>query len=63
MGPPDPILGVSVAFRNSKAPNKVNVGVGAYRDDQGKPWVLPSVREVRTLPASVHLVKHMFFDK
>lgn len=24
---------------------KINVGVGAYRDDNGKPWVLPSVAE------------------
>jgi len=44
MGPKDPILGVSEAFKASKDPNKINVGVGAYRDDQGKPWVLPSVR-------------------
>ena len=26
-------------------PDKVNVGVGAYRCDQGKPFVLPVVRE------------------
>jgi len=44
MGPKDPILGVSEAFKASKDPKKVNVGVGAYRDDNGKPWVLPSVR-------------------
>ncbi len=25
-------------------PDKVNVGVGAYRDDNGKPFVLPVVR-------------------
>lgn len=23
----------------------MNLGVGAYRDDDGKPWVLPSVKE------------------
>jgi aspartate aminotransferase, mitochondrial len=47
MGPPDPILGVSVAFNKSTNPKKVNLGVGAYRDDQGKPYVLNSVRKVR----------------
>jgi aspartate/tyrosine/aromatic aminotransferase len=26
-------------------PDKVNVGVGAYRDDSGKPFVLPVVRD------------------
>ena len=25
-------------------PNKVNLGQGTYRDENGKPWVLPSVR-------------------
>jgi aspartate/tyrosine/aromatic aminotransferase len=28
MGPPDPILGVSVAFKNSTDPRKMNLGVG-----------------------------------
>ncbi|KAL2593130.1 hypothetical protein AAZX31_12G121500 [Glycine max] len=28
-----------------QSPNKVNVGVGAYRDDDGKPVVLECVRE------------------
>lgn len=23
---------------------KVNLGIGAYRDENGKPWILPSVR-------------------
>lgn len=33
-------------------PNKMNLGVGAYRDDTGKPYVLPSVRKVRSLGIS-----------
>ena len=45
MGPPDPILGVSEAFKRDSNPSKMNLGVGAYRDDQGKPFVLPSVRK------------------
>jgi aspartate aminotransferase, mitochondrial len=44
MGPPDPIVGLNGAFQEDPAPNKVIVGVGAYRDDHGKPYVLPSVR-------------------
>jgi len=43
-GPPDAILGIAQAFGASKAPNKVNVCVGAYRDENGIPWVLPSVK-------------------
>ncbi|KAK1275926.1 hypothetical protein QJS04_geneDACA000876 [Acorus gramineus] len=41
----DPILGVTEAFLADTSPNKVNVGVGAYRDDNGKPVVLDCVRE------------------
>lgn len=44
-GPPDPILGVTEAFKRDTDPRKINLGVGAYRDGQGKPYVLPSVRE------------------
>jgi len=44
MGPPDSILGIASAFRACQDPNKVNICVGAYRDSDGSPWVLPSVR-------------------
>ena len=44
-GPPDAILGIAANFRASTAENKVNVAVGAYRTNEGVPWVLPSVRE------------------
>ncbi|XP_055372864.1 aspartate aminotransferase, mitochondrial [Condylostylus longicornis] len=45
MGPPDAILGVTEAYKRDQNPNKINLGVGAYRDDNGKPFVLPSVRK------------------
>jgi len=45
LGPPDAILGVTEAYKRDTNPKKVNLGVGAYRDDQGKPFVLPSVRK------------------
>ncbi|KAK8710066.1 hypothetical protein V6N13_145408 [Hibiscus sabdariffa] len=43
--PKDPILGVTEAFLADPDPDKINVGVGAYRDDNGKPVVLECVRE------------------
>ncbi|XP_054283776.1 aspartate aminotransferase, mitochondrial isoform X2 [Macrosteles quadrilineatus] len=43
MGPPDAILGVTEAYKRDTNPKKINLGVGAYRDDNGKPYVLPSV--------------------
>jgi aspartate aminotransferase len=44
MGPPDPILGISVAFKKDPSPAKMNLGVGAYRDDNGQPFVLECVK-------------------
>ncbi|GMI45081.1 hypothetical protein TrCOL_g6549 [Triparma columacea] len=52
MGPPDPIIGLNDAFKNDTNPNKVNVGVGAYRDDLGSPYVLPVVRKAESLVSS-----------
>lgn len=45
MGPPDAILGLVDAFNKDTDPNKVSLSVGAYRTDEGKPLVLPSVKE------------------
>jgi len=42
--PPDPILGLLEKYRQDKDPRKVNLTAGAYRDEVGKPWILPSVR-------------------
>ena len=47
--PPDPILGISEAFKASDAADKINLGVGAYRDEDLKPVVLEVVKEVRAL--------------
>jgi hypothetical protein len=44
LGPPDAILGIAQSYRQCEDPRKVNVCVGAYRDEEGKPYVLPCVR-------------------
>jgi len=44
-GPEDPILGITVAYLKDTSMKKVNLGVGAYRDDIGRPYVLECVRE------------------
>ena len=44
MAPKDPILGVNELFAADKNPNKVNLGVGVYYDDNGKVPLLESVR-------------------
>lgn len=45
MGPADPILGLTERFNKDADARKVSLGVGAYRDDNGKPYLLPSVLE------------------
>ncbi|KAE8899655.1 Aspartate aminotransferase [Phytophthora fragariae] len=45
MGPADPILGLTERFNKDTDPRKISLGVGAYRDDDSKPYVLPSVQE------------------
>ena len=39
------ILSIPQAYLKDDFPHKVNVGVGAYRCDEGMPFVLPVVRE------------------
>jgi aspartate aminotransferase len=42
--PPDAIFEVTKNYLADNNPNKVNIGAGTYRDENGKPWTLPSVR-------------------
>ncbi|KAI8851926.1 pyridoxal phosphate-dependent transferase [Chytridium lagenaria] len=56
-GPPDPILGVTEAFRADKNPKKMNLGVGAYRDDNNKPYVLEAVKKAERIIQDLKLDK------
>ncbi|KAI9276406.1 aspartate aminotransferase [Sporodiniella umbellata] len=56
-GPPDAILGVSEAYKKDTAPQKMNLGVGAYRDDGGKPYVLTSVKKAEKMMTEKNLDK------
>ena len=47
--PADPILGLNDSFKKCEAPEKVLLGMGAYRDDAGKPFILPCVRRAEEL--------------
>ncbi len=48
-GPEDAMFGLMAAYRRDENPKKVDLGIGAYRDDNAKPWVLPVVKMVRQL--------------
>jgi aspartate aminotransferase/aromatic-amino-acid transaminase len=55
--PPDPILGLSEAFRNDPNPAKINLSVGVYQDESGKSPVLASVKEAETRIAKASATK------
>ena len=43
LAPPDPILNLNTLYNEDTNPNKVNLGVGAYRDENGKSVILNCV--------------------
>ena len=43
--PKDPILYFNQLYAADKNPAKANLAVGAYADDNGKPWILPSATQ------------------
>ena len=47
--PADPILGLSAAFKLEDNPNKVDLGVGVYKNEDGKTVILDSVAKAQTI--------------
>lgn len=43
MGPKDPIIGLNEQFKEDSSPLKQLLGMGAYRDNDGAPYILPCV--------------------
>ncbi|AOS98179.1 Aspartate aminotransferase [Microbulbifer aggregans] len=46
--PPDPILGLLASYRVDENPNKIDLGVGVYKDESGHTPVLQAVKEAET---------------
>lgn len=46
MAPPDPILGTALAYKADTSKDKMNLGIGAYRDDNEKPYPFKCVMKV-----------------
>jgi len=46
---PDPILGLTEIYNTDPNPEKINLGVGIYQNEQGKTPVLPSVKRAEEL--------------
>ncbi|KAK0054005.1 aspartate aminotransferase cytoplasmic [Biomphalaria pfeifferi] len=58
--PPIQVFQLTKLFLDSTDPNKVNLGVGAYRTEEGKPWVLPVVRAAEFQMASDETLNHEY---
>ena len=44
--PPDSHYGLRAQYQADDHPDKVNLVIGAYKDDEGQPWILPVVKRV-----------------
>ncbi len=55
--PADPILGVIQQFQQDTNPNKVDLGVGVYRDDQGRTPVMHAVKRAEVALVSEQTTK------
>ena len=42
---PDPIIGLTEAVKNDPNPSKINLGVGVFKDADGKTPILQSVAQ------------------
>lgn len=42
--PPDPILGLSAAYKKDTNPNKIDLGVGVYKDEEGNTPVVSAIK-------------------
>lgn len=60
--PEDPLFGLMAAYRRDTDPKKVDLGIGAYRDNNAKPWVLPVVKKVRPIIFELGDVLFMLFQ-
>lgn len=50
--PADPLLGLSIAYRQDANPNKVDLGVGIYKDANGHTPVMAAISKAQTLWAA-----------
>jgi len=62
LAPPDSIFKLTAAFKADSFPQKVNLGVGAYRDNDSKPWVLPVVKKATDLLFSNPSTDHEYLS-
>jgi len=60
LAPPDSIFKLTAAYKADTFDKKVNLGVGAYRDDDNKPWVLPVVKKATQILLADESLDHEY---
>lgn len=60
LAPPVPVFQLTAQCREDPSDKKINLGVGAYRDDKGLPWVLPVVKSIEAQMAIDPLLTHEY---
>ncbi|KAH9484241.1 Aspartate aminotransferase, cytoplasmic [Psilocybe cubensis] len=60
LAPPDSIFQLTAAYKADTFKDKVNLGVGAYRDNDNKPWVLPVVKKATAILLNDESLDHEY---
>ncbi|KDR81509.1 hypothetical protein GALMADRAFT_221371 [Galerina marginata CBS 339.88] len=60
LAPPDSIFQLTAAYKADTFKDKVNLGVGAYRDDNNKPWILPVVKKATSILLNDETLDHEY---
>ncbi|TFK42688.1 aspartate amino-transferase [Crucibulum laeve] len=60
LAPPDSIFKLTAAYKADTYDKKVNLGVGAYRDDDNKPWILPVVKKATQILLNDETLDHEY---
>ncbi|XP_054714143.1 aspartate aminotransferase, cytoplasmic-like [Uloborus diversus] len=61
--PPVEIFALNKAYKEDSFPDKVDLGIGAYRTDEGKPWVLPVVRKTEKALSEDETLNHEYLGQ
>lgn len=60
--PLDSIYNLKELFAADKHKEKVILGSGVYRDDNSRPWVLPTVKSVSLVSYTSRISVHILID-
>ena len=55
--PADPILGLSAAFREDPSAEKIDLGVGVYKDESGATPIMAAVKKAEALRLDAEITK------